>query len=717
MMRVNGIGWPDCIRPLECGGLEVKESNDLREHPMTYVSSSADARHRDDVGSRSLRTPLSKNRIACRALIFCGLMSAFLAVPEVSMGQARCAVLEFYVRNDTAGAAEAEAALQQLVSTRKGLKLQKYNLDEEGPHVARFEQIRKYFRITEEKVPAVFLCNYLLSGWKDIATLKQQVATSLKLTVYVRSGCPKCAAAKVFLKQYGARYPCFTVELRDVIVDEAALTRFKRLAQRYRQSASSLPGFHFCNQLSVGFINEQISGKQLLQKLDRWTVVCKQDKTSFLDGNWRTPDFNVARVKSTLNAIGENGRLIRRTAVDVTARSLGAMSVSAAAPAAAILMAMERQLLPVNHQDDEGQLPGGQNADGEGADDDLPPLPGGDDLPPLPGGDDLPPLPGGDDAFPGGDGDLPGLPPLGDEGGAPSPLPFDDSDPILEDDGGGGPPITPGKGTIEVPFFGELDLSRLGMPALTILVGLVDGFNPCAMWVLMFLLSLLVNLKSRVRIIAVAGTFVFISGLAYFMFMTIASFALDLVNFGVPAMVTLGLLAVFVGSIHVKDFFAFKKGISLSIPESAKPGIYARSRKIIMAENLVGAVISATILAVLVNVIELACTAGLPTLYLGILKMQGFTRTTELMYILLYNLAYMFDDGLMVGIVVFTMEKVKLQEKGGRILKLISGSFILLLGLYMFTEAYRIKSEQNEAERAAEAAVDPSESEGGSPAE
>ena len=149
------------------------------------------------------------------------------------------------------------------------------------------------------------------------------------------------------------------------------------------------------------------------------------------------------------------------------------------------------------------------------------------------------------------------------------------------------------------------------------------------------------------------------------------------------AQITLGILAVTIGTIHVKDFFAFKKGISLSIPESARPGIYARVRKIVTAENLIGAIAGAIVLAVLVNIIELLCTAGLPAMYTEILTMRGYAAWKNYAYLGLYNVAYMLDDTVMVALVVVTLGRHKLQEREGRWLKLVSGAFILALGLVM----------------------------------
>lgn len=236
---------------------------------------------------------------------------------------------------------------------------------------------------------------------------------------------------------------------------------------------------------------------------------------------------------------------------------------------------------------------------------------------------------------------------------------------------------------ITLPLLGRLRVRDMGLPLFTIAVGLIDGFNPCAMWVLLFLLSILVNLQDRLRIIAVAGTFVLVSGIAYFAFMAAWLNVFLLIGFLRPIQIGLGVLAVCVGAIHVKDFFAFKQGISLSIPESAKPGLYQRMRNIVTAKNLTGALVGAFVLAVMVNVVELLCTAGLPALYTQVLTLQQLPTWQNYAYLFLYNLAYMLDDGLMVFAVVWTLGKHKLQEREGRVLKLISGLVILILGLLM----------------------------------
>ena len=238
---------------------------------------------------------------------------------------------------------------------------------------------------------------------------------------------------------------------------------------------------------------------------------------------------------------------------------------------------------------------------------------------------------------------------------------------------------TSDRGRIDTPF-GEFSVQDIGLPAFTLIMGLVDGFNPCAMWVLLFLLSILVNVRDRSRILLIAGTFVIVSGLVYFAFMAAWLNLFLLVGFARWIQVVLGLIAIGMGLVHLKDFIQPGKGPSLSIPEAAKPGLYARTRAVLQAPHLVVALLSVTTLAFMVNVVELLCTAGLPALYTQILSQYGLSTLEYYGYLALYNLAYIFDDAIMVTIAVVTLRKHKLQQGEGRWLKLVSGLVIIVLG-------------------------------------
>jgi glutaredoxin len=237
--------------------------------------------------------------------------------------------------------------------------------------------------------------------------------------------------------------------------------------------------------------------------------------------------------------------------------------------------------------------------------------------------------------------------------------------------------------SIETSWFGRLHVKDFSLPLFTIIIGLLDGFNPCAMWVLLFLLSLLVNLHDRFKMALIAGTFVLISGLVYFAFLTAWLNIFLLIGLSRAIQVALGCVACFIGAVNVKDFVAFRRGISLSIPDSTKPRFYTMVRRILQADHLPGALVGTVVLAVFVNVIELLCTAGFPMLYTQILTAQQLSAWEYYGYLGLYNLAYIFDDGLMVAIAVVTLSRRKLQERAGRWLKLAGGSVMIGLGIVL----------------------------------
>jgi hypothetical protein len=240
--------------------------------------------------------------------------------------------------------------------------------------------------------------------------------------------------------------------------------------------------------------------------------------------------------------------------------------------------------------------------------------------------------------------------------------------------------------TVDTPFFGRLSVRALGLPAFTLVLGLLDGLNPCAMWVLLFVLSLLVNLQDRARMALIGGTFVVVSGLVYFAFMAAWLNIFLLIGLSRVTQVMLGIVAVGVGAVNVKDFLAFGRGMSLSIPVAVRPGLYARVRRLIQAKNLTGAFASVIVLAVLVNTIELLCTAGLPAVYTQILALRQLPWWTYYGYLGLYNVAYMLDDSVVLILAVVTLGRHKLQEKEGRWLKLVSGVVMLGLGAVLIAK-------------------------------
>lgn len=246
----------------------------------------------------------------------------------------------------------------------------------------------------------------------------------------------------------------------------------------------------------------------------------------------------------------------------------------------------------------------------------------------------------------------------------------------------------PREQSVEIPFLGwQVGVEQLGLPLFTVIIGLLDGFNPCSIWVLVLMISMLASLGDRRRMLAIAGTFVLVQGMAYFAFMAAWLNLFLLIGISRISEIAIAVLAIVAGTINLKDFVAFGRGISLSIPSSAKPGIYARLRAILRAEQLWPAIAGTLLLAVLVQIIELMCTSGFPALYTRILTLRQLDSASYYGYLLLYNLMYMLDDVLILAVGVVTLSQRRLQENEGRVLKLLSGVVMLGLGVYLLIAA------------------------------
>ena len=233
---------------------------------------------------------------------------------------------------------------------------------------------------------------------------------------------------------------------------------------------------------------------------------------------------------------------------------------------------------------------------------------------------------------------------------------------------------------ITLPIFGKLDTSSMALPVLTLILAGLDSFNPCAFFVLFLLLSILVYARSRKRMLLIGGTFVFFSGFVYFLFM---SAWLNLfLHAGQLKIITkiAGIIALIIAVINIKDFFLFKKGISLSVPEKAKPKLFERMRKLLKATSLPSMLAGAIVLAIAANTYELLCTVGFPIVFTRVLTLSNLTPLQYYLYLIFYNVIYVIPMGVVVLIFAITLGSKKLTERQGQILKLISGMMMLGLG-------------------------------------
>jgi thiol-disulfide isomerase/thioredoxin len=241
----------------------------------------------------------------------------------------------------------------------------------------------------------------------------------------------------------------------------------------------------------------------------------------------------------------------------------------------------------------------------------------------------------------------------------------------------------PEEAMISIPLLGERDARELSLPLATLTLGLLDSINPCAFFVLLFLLTLMIHAHSRLRMLTVGVVFVSFSGLIYFLFMT-AWLNLFLATGGVRFVTLLaGLVAILIGAFNVKDYFFFHKGPSLSIPEKVKPGLYRRVRNLVKSSSYLSLLGGTALLAIAANSYELLCTAGFPMVFTRILTLQGLPIWQYYTYLVFYNIVYVIPLLIIVIIFAVTLGAHQLTEKQGRRLKLVSGVMMADMGVVL----------------------------------
>ncbi|MEA2055712.1 MAG: hypothetical protein U9O49_02640 [Candidatus Thermoplasmatota archaeon] len=235
--------------------------------------------------------------------------------------------------------------------------------------------------------------------------------------------------------------------------------------------------------------------------------------------------------------------------------------------------------------------------------------------------------------------------------------------------------------------FGTINVSGLSLPILAIVLGGIDSFNPCAFFILIFLLNLLIYARSRKRMLLVGGIFIFFSGLLYILFMFIMYETFihlqTAENVTILTMIA-GAIVLPMGILNIKDFFFFKKGASLSIPDSKKPKLYKQMRNLVKNPKLGATLIGTIVLAATVNFYELLCTLGLPFAFIDQLSKYSLSPdsspTSYYIYIFLYNVVYVIPLIIIVCIFAYTLGRRKLTEWHGQIMKLEAGIMLSCFG-------------------------------------
>lgn len=238
--------------------------------------------------------------------------------------------------------------------------------------------------------------------------------------------------------------------------------------------------------------------------------------------------------------------------------------------------------------------------------------------------------------------------------------------------------------SIVLKFFGyNVPLLQIGLPLLTLAMGLLDGFNHGSTWALILMISLLAPMKNRPLMLAIAGTFIATQALVYFILMAAWLNLILQLDISHTAQIAFAGVSLIAAAIYFRSYMHFGQSLSASSHEIAKPGTYTRIRKIMETKNLVTAMLGTIALAIIVQALEFSYTSVFPALYTQTLTLHKLDSLSNYAYLLLYDFAYMLDDIIVLAIAVFTLSARRSQDKEGRTLKLISGLTLAGLGVYL----------------------------------
>jgi len=237
----------------------------------------------------------------------------------------------------------------------------------------------------------------------------------------------------------------------------------------------------------------------------------------------------------------------------------------------------------------------------------------------------------------------------------------------------------------ELPILGKVTAKTVSLPLLSIVLGFVDGFNPCAMWILLFLITLLINNKDKKKMIILGITFILFSGITYLCFMltwlNLATFLnrITIIRFIIAA------IAFIAGFINLNNYYkATKKDDGCEVVKpTRRKRIIDNIKKIVNEKKFIIALCGIIVLAFSVNIIEMMCSVGLPLMFTQILSMNELSLFEYMLYLLLYILFFLIDDIVIFLIAVISSKITGISTKLTKYSHLIAGILLLLIGIIM----------------------------------
>lgn len=236
------------------------------------------------------------------------------------------------------------------------------------------------------------------------------------------------------------------------------------------------------------------------------------------------------------------------------------------------------------------------------------------------------------------------------------------------------------KATFNLPILGKTDAKEVSIPFVAILLGVIDGFNPCAMWVLLFLINMFIDMKDKKKMFILGYAFLFTSALVYFLSMLGISVVLN-VTAVKQIQILIALVALVAGVLNIRTYIKTKNDTGCHVVDDKKrKKMVKRVIKITKQESLFLALIGVIALAASVNLVELACSLGFPAIFSEILALNNVTGALRILYLIIYVFFYMIDDLIVFTIAVSTFTIAAKSTKYTKYVNLIAGIIMILIG-------------------------------------
>jgi thiol-disulfide isomerase/thioredoxin len=244
--------------------------------------------------------------------------------------------------------------------------------------------------------------------------------------------------------------------------------------------------------------------------------------------------------------------------------------------------------------------------------------------------------------------------------------------------------VDPNASYIDIPLLGRVDLNAQSLTISTLLISFVDGFNPCSLWVLSMLMALAIHTGSRKKVLLIGLIFLTVTAGIYALFIAGLFSVLKVVSFVGWIQIVVALVAFVMAVINIKDYFFYKEGVSLTISEKDRNSLLPKMRNVLeKSDNIWGLAGATIVLSAGVSLVEFSCTAGFPVLWSNLMTAHNVSTGTFIGLLILYMIIYQLDEMAIFGTVVVTLKSSRLEEKHGRILKLIGGALMLTLAIVM----------------------------------